>query len=57
MKVHYSLKPLEAINDIFSWMRDSRIDGRVVMWIQRGRSSNVDSDLDFLLLGQPRSDE
>jgi len=34
VKVHYSLEPLEAINDIFSRMRDNRIDGRVVMTIQ-----------------------
>ena len=33
VKVHYSLEPLEAINDIFSRMRESRIDGRVVMKI------------------------
>lgn len=34
VKVHYSLEPMEAINDIFSRMRDNRIDGRVVMAIQ-----------------------
>ena len=34
VKVNYSLEPLEAINDIFSRMRDNRIDGRVVMTIQ-----------------------
>jgi len=33
VKVHYSLEPLEAINDIFSRMRENRIDGRVVMRI------------------------
>ena len=33
VKVHYSVEPLEAINDIFSRMRESRIDGRVVMKI------------------------
>src|SRR5918995_34674 len=33
VKVHYSLEPLEAINDIFGRMRDNRIDGRVVMKI------------------------
>jgi alcohol dehydrogenase, propanol-preferring len=33
IKVHYSVEPLEAINDIFSRMRESRIDGRVVMKI------------------------
>ncbi len=34
VKVHYSLEPLEAINDIFDRMRDNKIDGRVVMKIQ-----------------------
>jgi propanol-preferring alcohol dehydrogenase len=34
VKVHYSLEPLEAINDIFGRMRDNKIDGRVVMKIQ-----------------------
>ncbi len=34
VKVHYSLEPLEAINDIFGRMRDNKIDGRVVMRIQ-----------------------
>ena len=33
VKVHYSLEPLEAINDIFGRMRDYRIDGRIVMKI------------------------
>ena len=33
VKVHYSLEPLEAINDIFSRMRANKIDGRVVMTI------------------------
>jgi propanol-preferring alcohol dehydrogenase len=33
IRVHYSVEPLEAINDIFSRMRESRIDGRVVMKI------------------------
>ena len=33
VKVHYSLEPLEAINDIFGRMRDNKIDGRVVMKI------------------------
>jgi propanol-preferring alcohol dehydrogenase len=33
VKVHYSLEPLEAINDIFGRMRENRIDGRVVMKI------------------------
>ena len=33
VKVHYSLEPLEAINDIFRRMRENRIDGRVVMQI------------------------
>jgi alcohol dehydrogenase, propanol-preferring len=33
VKVHYSLEPLEAINDIFSRMRDNKIDGRIVMRI------------------------
>ena len=33
VKVHYSLEPLEAINDIFSRMRGNKIDGRVVMQI------------------------
>ena len=33
VKVHYSVEPLEAINDIFGRMRDNRIDGRVVMRI------------------------
>jgi alcohol dehydrogenase, propanol-preferring len=31
VKVHYSVEPLENINDIFARMRDNRIDGRVVM--------------------------
>jgi propanol-preferring alcohol dehydrogenase len=34
VRVHYSLEPLEAINDIFSRMRENKIDGRVVMKIQ-----------------------
>ena len=34
VKVHYSLEPMEAINDIFGRMRDNKIDGRVVMKIQ-----------------------
>jgi len=34
VKVHYSVEPLEAINDIFGRMRENRIDGRVVMRIQ-----------------------
>jgi propanol-preferring alcohol dehydrogenase len=29
--VHYSVEPLENINDIFARMRDNKIDGRVVM--------------------------
>src|SRR6476469_5991000 len=33
VKVHYSVEPLENINDIFSRMRDNKIDGRVVMRI------------------------
>ena len=33
VKVHYSLEPLEAINDIFGRMRANKIDGRVVMTI------------------------
>ena len=33
VKVHYSLEPLEAINDIFGRMRENKIDGRVVMRI------------------------
>src|SRR6187397_3700065 len=33
VKVHYSVEPLEEINDIFSRMRESRIDGRVLMKI------------------------
>ena len=33
VKVHYSLEPLEAINDIFGRMRDNKIDGRIVMKI------------------------
>lgn len=33
VKVHYSLEPLEAINNIFGRMRDNKIDGRVVMKI------------------------
>jgi propanol-preferring alcohol dehydrogenase len=33
VKVHYSVEPLEAINDIFGRMRENRIDGRVVMKI------------------------
>ena len=31
VKVHYSVEPLENINDIFARMRDNKIDGRVVM--------------------------
>src|SRR4051794_8703169 len=31
VKVHYSVEPLEAINDIFGRMRENKIDGRVVM--------------------------
>ena len=34
VKVHYSLEPLEAINDIIGRMRANKIDGRVVMQIQ-----------------------
>jgi propanol-preferring alcohol dehydrogenase len=34
VKVHYSLEPLEAINDIFGRMRENKIDGRVVMKIR-----------------------
>ena len=33
IRVHYSLEPLEAINGVFSRMRENRIDGRVVMKI------------------------
>jgi len=33
VKVHYSVEPLEAINDIFGRMRNNKIDGRVVMRI------------------------
>jgi hypothetical protein len=33
VKVHYSVEPLEHINDIFGRMRENRIDGRVVMKI------------------------
>ena len=33
VKVHYSVERLEDINDIFSRMRDNKIDGRVVMRI------------------------
>jgi alcohol dehydrogenase, propanol-preferring len=31
VKVHYSVEPLENINDIFARMRDNKIDGRIVM--------------------------
>jgi alcohol dehydrogenase, propanol-preferring len=33
VKVHYSVEPLENINNIFGRMRDNKIDGRVVMKI------------------------
>ena len=33
VKVHYSVEPLESINDIFDRMRANKIDGRVVMKI------------------------
>jgi alcohol dehydrogenase, propanol-preferring len=33
IRVRYSVELLEAINDIFSRMRDNKIDGRVVMKI------------------------
>jgi propanol-preferring alcohol dehydrogenase len=33
VKVHYSVEPLEHINDIFGRMRENMIDGRVVMKI------------------------
>jgi alcohol dehydrogenase, propanol-preferring len=33
VKVHYSMEPLESINDIFARMRDNKIDGRVVLKI------------------------
>jgi propanol-preferring alcohol dehydrogenase len=33
VKVHYSVEPLESINDIFARMRDNKIDGRVVVKI------------------------
>jgi propanol-preferring alcohol dehydrogenase len=34
VRVHCSLAPLEAIDDIFGRMRDNKIDGRIVMKIQ-----------------------
>ena len=33
VKVHYSVEPLEGINDIFNRMRQNKIDGRVVLRI------------------------
>jgi propanol-preferring alcohol dehydrogenase len=33
VKVHYSVEPLDSINDIFGRMRENKIDGRVVMTI------------------------
>jgi propanol-preferring alcohol dehydrogenase len=33
VKVHYSVEPLENINDIFNRMRANKLDGRVVMKI------------------------
>jgi alcohol dehydrogenase, propanol-preferring len=33
VKIHYSLEPLDAINDTFGRVRANRIDGRVVMGI------------------------
>jgi alcohol dehydrogenase, propanol-preferring len=31
VKVHYSVEPLEQINDVFGRMRENKIDGRVVL--------------------------
>jgi propanol-preferring alcohol dehydrogenase len=33
VRVHYSVERLKNINDIFSRMRDNKVDGRVVMKI------------------------